>query len=99
MAAYKHMRYNPSKNVVYDVFQAVEKLKTPLMIIDAGNEELMDITQQGGRVAQIVEENDSPFEYHVIEEMSHYRIYGEHQDAILKKELNWFDKHLKNPND
>lgn len=99
MAAYKHMRYNPSKNAVYDVFQAVEKIKTPLMIIDAGKEELMDITQQGGRVAQIVEENDSPFEYHVIENMTHYGIYGEHQDKILKMELNWFDKYLKTSND
>lgn len=94
MAAYKHMRYNPSKNVVYDVFEAVEKIKVPLMIIDAGKEELMDITQQGGRVAKIVEEGDSPFEYHVIEDMTHYGIYGEHQASILKMELDWFDKHL-----
>jgi len=95
MSAYKHMRYNPSKNVVYDVFQAVEKIKPPLMIIDAGKEELMDITQNGGRVAKIVEETGSPMEYHVIEEMTHYGIYGEHQAAILKMELDWFDRFLR----
>ena len=94
MAAYKHMRYNPSKNVVYDVFEAVEKIKTPLMIIDAGKEELMDISQNGGRVAKIVEEAGSPMEYHVIADMTHYGIYGEHQDTILEMELNWFDRHL-----
>lgn len=94
MAAYKHMRYNPSKNVVYDVFEAVEKIKAPLMIIDAGKEELMDITQNGGRVAEIVKTAGSPMEYHVIADMTHYGIYGEHQDTILKMELDWFDKHL-----
>ena len=96
MSAYKHMRYNPSKNVVYDVFQAVEKIKTPLMIIDAGKEELMDIKQNGGRVAKIVEETGSPLEYHVIKDMTHYAIYGRRQADILKMELDWFDKFLKN---
>lgn len=95
MAAYRHMRYNPSKNVVYDVFQAVEKITTPLMIIDAGKEELMDITQNGGRVAKIIEKTGSPIKYHVIADMTHYDIYGKHQQAVLKMELGWFDKHLK----
>ena len=31
--------------------------------------------------------------------MTHYGIYGEHQDTILKMELNWFDKYLKTSND
>lgn len=95
MAAYSHMRYNSSKNVVYDVFEAAEKMKTPLLIIDAGKEELMDIKQNGGRVAQILEKNDAPYKYHVVEGMSHYGIYGKRQAEILKMELEWFDEHLK----
>jgi dipeptidyl aminopeptidase/acylaminoacyl peptidase len=95
MAAYKHMRYNPSKNIVYDVFQAVDQIKAPLMIIDAGKEELMDIRQNGGRVAEIVKTKGTPFEYHVIEDMTHYAVYGKHQMTVLKMELDWFDKHLK----
>ncbi len=95
MASYKHMRYNPSKNVVYDVFQAVEKINAPLMIIDAGKEELMDITQNGGRVAKIVKKIGTPMEYHVIADMTHYGIYSKHQVSVLKMELDWFDKHLR----
>jgi dipeptidyl aminopeptidase/acylaminoacyl peptidase len=96
MASYSHMRYNPAKNIVYDVFQAAEKLTVPIYIIDAGKEELMDITQQGGRVAEILKRNGTPHKYEVIEGMGHYGIYGKYQEQITKAELDWFDKHLKN---
>ena len=95
MAAYSHMRYNSSKNVVYDVFEAAEKMKAPLLIVDAGKEELMDIRQNGGRVADILKKNGATFKYHVVEDMSHYGIYGKRQAEVLKMELDWFDQHLK----
>ena len=95
MASYKHMRYNPAKNIVYDVFQAAEKMTTPILIIDAGKEELMDITQQGGRVAEILKRNGAPHRYQVIEGMGHYGIYSTHQEQITRTELDWFDTYLK----
>jgi len=95
MASYSHMRYNPAKNIVYDVFQAAEKMKVPILIIDAGKEELMDITQQGGRVAEILKRNGAPHKYQVIKGMGHYGIYGKHQEQITKSELDWFDTYLK----
>ena len=95
MASYSHMRYNPSKNIVYDVFQAAEKMTVPILIIDAEKEELMDIKQQGGRVAEILKRNGATYEYQVIEGMGHYGIYGKYQEQITKTELDWFDKHLK----
>lgn len=95
MSSYKHMRYNPSKNVVYDVFAAAEQMKAPIQIIDAGKEELMDITQNGGRVAEILKSKGATVDYQVIKGMSHYSVYGKHQMDVLKMELDWFDRHLK----
>lgn len=95
MAAYGHMRYNSSKNVVYDVFEAVEQMKAPLLIIDAEKEELMDIKQNGGRVAEILKHNGAAVKYHIVKGMSHYAIYGKRQAEVLKMELDWFDQHLK----
>lgn len=95
MSAYRHMRYNSAKNVVYDVFQAAEQMKTPLLIVDAGKEELMDIKQNGGRVAEILKSKGAAVKYRIVEGMSHYGVYGKRQAEVLKMELEWFDEHLK----
>lgn len=95
MAAYAHMRYNMAKDVAYDPFQAAQHVKIPMLIIDAGSEELMDIKQNGGRVAEILEANGTPVSYHVIPGIGHYGVYGEKLTEILKMELDWFDEHLK----
>ncbi len=95
MSAYSHMRYNSSKNVVYDVFQAAEQMKAPLLIVDAGKEDLMDIKLNGGRVAELLKRKGATVKYHIVEDMSHYGIYGKRQAEVLKMELEWFDQHLK----
>ena len=95
MAAYAHMRYNMAKDVAYDVFQAAEHVKIPMLIIDAGSEELMDITQNGGRVAEILKANGTPVSYHVIPGIGHYGVYVEKLNEVLKMELDWFDERLK----
>ena len=53
MAAYAHMRYNIAKDVAFDAIRAAQDVKVPMLIIDAGKEELMDITKNGGRAAEI----------------------------------------------
>jgi dipeptidyl aminopeptidase/acylaminoacyl peptidase len=95
MAAYAHMRYNLAKDVAYDTFQAAQHVKIPMLIIDAGNEELMDIKQNGGRLAEILKANGTPMSYHVIPGIGHYGVYGEKFDQALKMELDWFDEYLK----
>jgi dipeptidyl aminopeptidase/acylaminoacyl peptidase len=95
MAAYSHMRYNMAKDVAYDPFQAARHVKIPMLIIDAGNEELMDIKQNGARVAEILKANGTPVSYHVIPGIGHYGVYAEKFDEALKMELDWFDEHLK----
>jgi dipeptidyl aminopeptidase/acylaminoacyl peptidase len=95
MASYSHMRYNIAKDVPYNVIDAAKDVKIPMLIIDAGKEELMDIKQNGGRVAEILKSTETPVSYHVIEDIGHYGVYGEKQKAALEMELDWFNRHLK----
>jgi dipeptidyl aminopeptidase/acylaminoacyl peptidase len=66
-----------------------------MLIIDAGKEELMDITKNGGRVAEILKAKGTPMKYHIIPEIGHYGVYGEKIDEAQKMELEWFNEHLK----
>lgn len=95
MASYSHMRYNVAKDIAFDPFQAARQVKIPMLIIDAGNEELMDIKQNGGRVAEILKANGTPVRYHVIPGIGHYGVYGQKLGEVVKMELDWFDDRLK----
>lgn len=95
MAAYSHMRYNGAKDIAFDPFEAARHIKIPLLIIDAGSEELMNIRENGGRVAEILKANGTPMSYHVLPGIGHYGVYGEKLGEALNLELAWFDKHLK----
>ena len=95
MASYSHMRYNIAKDVAHNVLQAAQDVKIPMLIIDAGKEELMDIKQNGGRVAEILKSNGTPMKYHIIEDMGHYGVYGDKQQAAMDMELEWFNQYLK----
>lgn len=95
MSSYSHMRYNTAKDVAYNAIQAAQDVKVPMLIIDAGNEELMDITKNGGRVAEILESNGTTVKYHIIQGIDHYGVYGRKLSEALKMELDWFHEHLK----
>ena len=94
MAAYAHMRYNIAKDVAFNPLQAARDVKVPMLIIDAGREELMDITQNGGRVAEILRGSGTPVKYHVFPDIGHYGVYADKLPDVLQMELNWFDEHL-----
>ena len=95
MSSYAHMRYNIAKGIGYDVFEAAGRIKTPMLIIDAGKEELMDITKNGGKVAGILKANGVPVTYHIYEDINHYGIYGKRLVDAAKMEIKFFDEHLK----
>ena len=95
MAAYAHMRYNPAKDVAYDVMRAARDVKIPMLILDAEKEELMDITKNGGRVAEILQANGTEVKYHVLSGIGHYGVYGDKFQEALGMELDWFNVHLK----
>ena len=54
MATYAHMRYNIAKDVAFDAIRAAQDVKVPMLIIDAGKDELTDVTKNGGRAAEIL---------------------------------------------
>jgi dipeptidyl aminopeptidase/acylaminoacyl peptidase len=95
MAAYAHMRYNPAKDVAYDAIRAARDVKIPMLIIDAEQEELMDITKNGARVAEILRANGTEVKYHVLSGIGHYGVYGDKFQEALGLELDWFNMHLK----
>ncbi len=95
MSSYSHMRYNIAKDVAYNVIEAAKDVKVPMLIIDAGKEELMDIKENGGRVAEILKSNGTPVQYHVIEDIGHYGVYSDKLQAALDMELEWFNHYLK----
>ena len=94
MASYAHMRYNIAKGIGFNAIEAAEKVKVPMLIIDAGKEELMDITQNGGRVAEILKENGTPVTYHVMQDIDHYGIYREKFPEATAMEVKFFKEHL-----
>ena len=95
MSSYAHMRYNTAKGIGFDAIKAAEKITLPMLIIDAGNEELMNIKDNGQRVADILKAKGTDVEYHVIPGMGHYGVYGEKFKETMELEIPWFDKHLK----
>lgn len=97
LAVYVNMRVNPAKNIGFNAIEAAEKIRVPMLIIDAENEELMDRRENGGKVAGILQAKGVPVEYHVIVGIAHYGVYREGFERATKLELDWFTKHLKAP--
>ena len=97
MASYAHMRYNIAKGIGFNPIEAAEKITAPMLIIDAGKEELMDINQNGKSVADILRAKGTPVDYHVIPGIGHYGVYNEKFKETTELEVAWLDKILKTP--
>jgi uncharacterized protein len=94
MAAYQQMRVNPVKSIGYNPIEAAAKIRAPMIILDAENEELMDRRQNGERVAEILKSGSVPVVYHIIKGITHYGVYREAFEEVTRLELEWFTKHL-----
>ncbi len=95
LARYESMRVNPAKNIGYSAMEAAEKIRVPMILIDAENEELMDRRENGGKVAEILRARGVPVEYHILKGMGHYGVYREGLAEATRLEIAWFDQHLK----
>jgi dipeptidyl aminopeptidase/acylaminoacyl peptidase len=95
MAKYEQMRVNPAKSIGYSPIEAAEKIKTPMLIIEGGKDELIKPAENGQRVADILKAHGTPVEYHLFADMTHYGIYKEKFAEATKLELDWFNKCLK----
>ena len=71
------------------------KLKVPTLILDAGNEDLFDIKENGGRAYEILKvAGKSPVAYKVIEGIDHYGIYFDGYEEASQAALDWFKRYL-----
>jgi dienelactone hydrolase len=95
MSSYAHMRYNTAKGIGFDAIKAAEKINVPMLIIDAEKEELMNIAENGQRVADILKANKVDMEYQVIPGIGHYGVYAEKFKEVTELEIAWFENHLK----
>lgn len=74
-----------------------ERVTVPTLLIDAEEEHYFDIKENSERVHKILKKNGVPTEYHVLPGIGHYDVYrGENLETIMKLEIPWFDKYLKN---
>lgn len=96
MARYTQMRVNPPKSIGLNPIEAAEKISVPVLFVVAENEELSsNATIQG--VQQSLAQRGVRSAYHVIKGITHYGIYREGFDEATKRELAWFNQHLKAP--
>lgn len=64
------------------------------LIIDAANEELFDIKENGQAVYSILK-NRVPAKYVVIAGVTHYGIYREKREEALQLAIDWYKEHLR----
>lgn len=94
LANYAQMRVNPAKNIGFSAIEAAEKIRVPMLILDAEKEELMDPRENGLKVAGILKAHGVEVSYQVLPGISHYGVYREAFGEASKLELEWFAQHL-----
>jgi dipeptidyl aminopeptidase/acylaminoacyl peptidase len=73
-----------------------ERVKVPVLLIDAENEELMDRHRHSELVFKRMRAaGNAPVEYHVVPGISHYDIYRSAYPDALARAIDWFDRYLK----
>jgi len=94
LARYKEMRWNPIKNVGFNVVEAAARIRAPALFVVAEKEELANNTIVE-RVHQELVQRGVASTYHVIKGITHYGVYAEAFDEATRVELQWFDRQLK----
>ncbi|MCX4705448.1 alpha/beta hydrolase [Streptomyces sp. NBC_01373] len=79
----------------FDPLAQVERLRIPTLIIDAGDEDLFPIADNGGRAAKVLETvPGSVVEYQVIPGIDHYGIYFDGYEPGSRAALAWWGRYL-----
>ncbi len=71
-----------------------DRLKIPVLIIDAEKEELMKINEHGRLLYELVKDK-VPAKYELMPEISHFEIYSKGRMQAVKLAIDWYDEHLK----
>ncbi|MCI0490261.1 MAG: alpha/beta fold hydrolase [Blastocatellia bacterium] len=83
-----------SRMVNYRPVEFADRLKAPILILDAEKEELLDIKLNGGKVYERVK-GKIPARYHIFPGIKHYDIYTSKREEGIRMALEWYDKYLK----
>ncbi len=79
----------------YDPLSQVERLRMPTLIMDAGEEEMFQIADNGGRAAEILRTiPGNVVDYQVIDGINHYGIYFDGYEQGSSTSLAWFGRYL-----
>ena len=78
------------KVLSYNPVDDAGRITIPLLVIDAGNEELFDRHIAGELAIQRAQANGAPAEYTVIPGITHYQVYGDHFEEATRMAVDWF---------
>ena len=78
------------KVLSYNPVDDASRITIPLLVIDAGNEELFDRHIAGELAIQRAQANGAPAEYTVIPGITHYQVYGDHFEEATQMAVDWF---------
>jgi len=70
------------------------RLQIPALIIDAENEELIRISENGRYLYDTIKKK-VPAKYAIIPGISHFEIYSKGRMQATQLAIEWFDRHLK----
>lgn len=78
----------------FDPMSQLDRLRTPTVITDAGNEEIFPIADNGARAAELLRTAGVEVEYSVVEGIDHYGIYFDGFEPGSRAAHRWFQRHL-----
>ena len=82
----RRTRRSPNTEHLFDA----GRITIPLLVIDAGNEELFDRHIAGELAIQRARANGAPAKYTVIPGITHYQVYGDNFEEATQMAVDWF---------
>jgi putative heme-binding domain-containing protein len=82
-----------SRMARYSPRSVAPQIQAPILILDAGKEELFDIGEHGRKVYEIVKDKVAA-KYHVFSGITHYDIYRGKRAEAIAMAIEWFRAHL-----
>jgi dienelactone hydrolase len=83
-----------SRMVDYHPIDFADRLKIPVLIIDAENDDLIKIKEHGQLLYELIKDK-VPAKYEVIPGVTHFEIYSKGRMQTIKLAIDWYDEHLK----
>lgn len=78
----------------YRPLAEIDRVRVPTLIMDAGEEEMFPVADNGGAAAAALEAAGVPVEYHVIPGLDHYGIYFDGYGPGSERARAWWARHL-----